>query len=169
MLMWPIFTWAIFAVVIFVMLYKEYAQHVAIHPAGKLVVAVALQTKNRQRLLAIFGRNTKTSPSARDLQEIADDIWLLQKEPNLDEPVVEQFLQDLKSDLSQGTRVRVPEPVARGHEIYVGQVHVHAAYLHPSYSQHRTMVVAKTGVTKGKLTQLPWNKPESQKLFKGTV
>lgn len=166
MFLWTILMWAFFGATVFVTFYELYAKHVAIHPSGKTVVAVAIPN-GRVPSRVVFGRNAKLSPAADELQEIADDILLLLQETDFLGNEIGNFLQDINADLSGGKRVQVPEPVARGHELYVGQVHVNNGYLHPSYDRHRTMVVAKSGSKKGKLTQLPWNNRESQKLFKG--
>ena len=168
------FLWAIVAVTVFVKLYAVYELQVSVKPSGRIVTSVTVTSNTSDRstsipALVVFAGNQKDSPSLEDLQQIASDIELLRNEEYaFDSDLINEFAQFIKDyDHSRNLRQQVPLEIARGHNLFVASVTLNRALLHPTWMQHGVVVVAKTGTKKGKISQLPWNHVEAQKLFSG--
>jgi len=167
-----------FAAAVFVKFYEIYQLQVSIKPSGRIVLSVTVTSPALSRTpggavsipaLVVFAGNQKESPSLEELQQIASDIGLLRDEENrFDSDLVNEFNQFIKDgDASENRRHQVPLEMARGHNLFVASINLDRALLHPTWTQHGVVVVAKSGTKKGKISQLPWNHKESQKLFSG--
>jgi len=174
------FLMALAAAAMFVKFYEIYELQTLIKPTGRTVLAVTVTSgapapptgwATSLRALVVFAVNAQDSPALEELQEIASDISQLSNETGVfDSEAINQFANFIRDDdhIKSG-RQQVPDEIARGHELFVASIDLDRGLLHPTWNQHGVVVVSKTGKQKGRVSQLPWNHKESQKLFSGVA
>lgn len=166
--------WGAFALAVFIQYYDIYANYTAQGPRGKPVLGLTVTMNGPSdsypmQALIVFAASKKSCPGQQGLIEVRDRIQALLDEGHRSIPEVNQFADALKQPWQESTRVRLPELIAGQQDLYVGQVELQRDRLHPTWNEHGFVVVAKTGKTKGKLAQLPWQNAHAQNLFSGTA